>query len=81
MKRNEEVEGSSTLPGWLYGKRKSRRRCAPNKCANCGAEFRLPRSYSIDAIDPSGLFCTLRCAAKYGTRAAAESRRRGAVRV
>jgi hypothetical protein len=74
MDRNREIETSSTLPAWVTEKAsKPRREQALDKCAHCGEKFTLPRSTSIDAIDTAGLFCTLRCAARYGTRAA-ESR-------
>jgi hypothetical protein len=69
----KEIEASSTLPAWVTEKvRKPRPAQALEKCAFCGAAFRLPRSNSIDAIDKAGLFCTLRCAARYGTMAATQ---------
>ena len=70
MERNREIEGTSVQPAWVKGERKPRPEQALDKCANCAEKFTLPRSNSIDAIDPAGLFCTLRCAARYGTRAA-----------
>lgn len=71
MNRNREIEGTSVQPAWMKkGERKPRPAQALDKCAQCGEKFTLPRSNSIDAIDTAGLFCTLRCAARYGTRAA-----------
>jgi hypothetical protein len=70
MERNQEIEGTSVQPAWVKGERKPRPEQALEKCAHCGEKFTLPRSNSIDAIDTAGLFCTLRCAARYGTRAA-----------
>ena len=65
MERNREIEGTSVQPAWVKGERKPRPEQALDKCANCAEKFTLPRSNSIDAIDPAGLFCTLRCAARY----------------
>lgn len=70
MQRNRDIEGTSVQPAWVKGKRKPRPEQALEGCAQCGEKFTLPRSHSIDAIDTAGLFCTLRCAARYGTRAA-----------
>lgn len=35
-----------------------------------GDRQRFARSTSISLIDPAGFFCTLRCAARYGVKAA-----------
>ena len=70
MERNREIEGESTLPAWTKAERKPRSEQARDKCVQCAAQFTLPRSNSIDAIDTAGLFCTLRCAARYGVRVA-----------
>ena len=58
-------------------------------CLNCGKPigplFQRPtadfprldmptRSHSISAMDPDGFFCTLRCAARYGVRAALDGK-------
>lgn len=52
------------------------------RCRQCGAAgplfqrptasgYQMPtRSTSINTMDPHGLFCTLRCAARFGVRAA-----------
>ena len=71
--RDRELEAQVVdPPAWLTDKvpRKPRPAQRLDKCAHCGVAFTLPRSTSIDAIDRAGLFCTLRCAARYGTRAA-----------
>lgn len=73
MNRNQEIEGASTPPAWMADykrKRKNKPKQALNKCTQCGRHFTLPRPSSIHSIDTAGLFCTLRCAARYGTRAA-----------
>jgi hypothetical protein len=72
MERNQELIVTCELPEWLKVKRTRNPRPpqALDQCAYCGQKFTLPRSSSIDAIDRAGLFCTLRCAARYGTRVA-----------
>ena len=71
MIRNTKLETSTD---WKpeHAERKAHARPRLAKCAFCGAPNKPPgtRSHSIDAIDRLGLFCTLRCAARYGTNAA-----------
>jgi hypothetical protein len=68
---NREIEGSTD---WRPPKRAHTKRGKPRlmHCAYCGGNNPAPgtRSQSIDIIDKLGLFCTLRCAARYGVRAA-----------
>ena len=78
MNCNDETESEMVgpRPSWMdKAPRKPRPPQALEKCAHCGEPFRLPRSRSIDAIDEVGLFCTLRCAARYGVWSAHALRR------
>lgn len=62
-----EIEASSA---WVWPRRQRQQRVPAVKaaCMQCGAPNPPPgtRSTSIDALDEVGLFCTLRCAARYG---------------
>lgn len=40
------------------------------KCRQCGGQIEGQRFEIMKAIDPDGIFCDMRCAAKFGVRAA-----------